>query len=85
MADNGHNFQYDNSDDYTIGRACRFNRNDTAGVCRQIYECPQVYVERKQLNIAPTTCWYDRDVPVVCCLELTEPQRPKQRISEKSE
>lgn len=84
-AQNGPNFRYDYSDDYAIARACRFKHNDTAGMCRQISDCPQVYVDWEQLNIVPTTCWYDRDVPVVCCLEVTEPQRPKQRISEKSE
>lgn len=82
----GQQFRYDNSDDnYTIGRACRFKHNDTAGVCRLISDCPQVYGERTQFNVAPTTCWYDRDIPVVCCLDVTEPERPMQRISESSE
>lgn len=81
----GQKSRYDISYDYTIGRDCRFKRNDTVGICRQISDCPQVYIELRQLNLAPTACWYDRDVPVVCCLEVTEPEIPFQRISENSE
>lgn len=55
------------TDVQNIGRACRFQRNDTAGVCRELSDCPQVYVELTKFNIAPTTCWFDRDAPVVCC------------------
>lgn len=55
------------TDDQTIGKACRFQRNDTAGVCRELSDCSQVYTELTELNISPTTCWFDRDAPVVCC------------------
>lgn len=64
-----HKIIYDEllSDVQTIGRACRFQRNDTPGVCRELSDCSQVYAELTELNVAPTTCWFDHDAPVVCC------------------
>ncbi|XP_037049525.1 serine protease snake-like [Bradysia coprophila] len=51
-----------------VGSTCRFNGNQSEGICRPVRNCPGALRDYRERNITVTVCAYDSDSsPIVCC------------------
>ncbi|XP_037042522.1 serine protease snake-like [Bradysia coprophila] len=68
LANSNFIFNNYNPNDLDVGSSCRFNGNNSKGICREITHCPGAHRDLYQRHISPTICAFrSNNEHLVCC------------------